>query len=265
MFDYLTAVCDSCGHTVKVSVEHGGRRAKCPKCEGVIEIPKSGDTSVRLRSDRELTQQARAKMGRGAESDSERPAGRSAGRHPTAKLRRPPAPGAARRTALIVTLIATAAVVIGIAVILLRGSGSAPPPPPPPARKPAPPAPAPAPAPPVDPHAQDKEDLRDRVKEYVRVLNEKNDLTKIAEFYHPTDLDKLRRSFGILGFDDKLTYENVQAKMIEFPAGEDATVTIAFTRVLTSGSKDEKSEAQRVLKWRKVDGKAWLITSQPEP
>jgi hypothetical protein len=264
MFDYLTAVCDSCGHTVKVTVEHGGRRAKCPKCEGIIEIPRKGDTSVRLRSDRELNQEARAKMGRGPDSDPEHPVVRAGGRG-TARMRRPAEkPRKARRAALIVTLIATAAVVAGIIVVLLKDSGETPAAPPAaPIRKPAPPPPRPPPAPPVDPRAQDKESLRDRVMQYVRILNEKNDLTEIARFY-TADMDKIRKAFGILGFDDKLTYEDVQVKTIEFPAGEDAAVSIAFTRVLTSGGKETKDEAVRVFKLAKVDGK-WMITSPPEP
>src|SRR6266850_4079400 len=155
MTDHLIAVCKLCGHTVRISLEHGGRRAKCPKCDGIIEIPK-GETSIRLRSDRELTREARAKAGRtGPDTDSDAPAARSGGRHTTARIRRVARKEApARRVALVVTVVATAAIVAGIAIVLLKrpagGATSGPPPPtvPAPGKKPHPPAP-PAPPPPV--------------------------------------------------------------------------------------------------------------------
>src|SRR5258705_5144770 len=65
MTDYLVAMCDSCGHHVRVSLEHGGRRAKCPKCAAIIEIPKTESGILRLRTVTELTRETRAKAGRG--------------------------------------------------------------------------------------------------------------------------------------------------------------------------------------------------------
>src|SRR5688572_1508482 len=111
MVDYLVAVCRSCGHTVHISAEHQGRRAKCPKCDGIIEIPKS-DTSIRIRSDRELTRDARAKAGKtGPDTDHDRTSGRT-GRHGTGHYRRAvPKPSGPRRLALVITLIATAVIV----------------------------------------------------------------------------------------------------------------------------------------------------------
>jgi hypothetical protein len=121
MSDYLTAVCRFCGHAVKMTVEHGGRRAKCPKCEGIIEIPK-GETSLRLRSDRELTSEARAKAGKGPDTDLEDTPSQ-AGRTGAARVRRtalpPKRPASRRNTALIITLIATALVIGGIVAILV--------------------------------------------------------------------------------------------------------------------------------------------------
>src|SRR6185503_5753496 len=121
MTDHLIAVCKLCGHTVRISLEHEGRRAKCPKCEGIIDIPKS-ETSVRLRSDRELTREARAKAGRGPDSDPETPAAGLAGRHTSVRMRRAAVKQAppARKWTLIVTLVATAALVAGIVIIILR-------------------------------------------------------------------------------------------------------------------------------------------------
>ncbi len=265
MTDHLIAVCKLCGHTVRISLEHGGRRAKCPRCDGIIEIPK-GETSVRLRSDVELTKEARAKAGRmGPDSDNDIGAARP-GAHPTtARMRRVvKKPGPARRMALVVTLIATAAVLGGIVLIIFKQPPAktvpaAPPPPPP--KKPPPPPP---PAPPPDPHAVEKEEMKDLIRKFVEVFN-KNDLPKLVGFY-TCDLDTLRKAFGVLSIDDLLTYEDVKIKSIEFPE-RDIKVTIVFNRVLkntATGVAEKQEGVERVLVWSVVDGK-YKLSSKPEP
>jgi len=271
MSDYLIAVCKLCGHTVRISLEHGGRRAKCPRCDGIIEIPKGG-TSVRLRSDLELTREARAKAGRmGPDSDPDAPAARSAGKHTTARMRRvarKPAP--ARRVALVVTLVATAAIIGGIALVLFKrpgeGSPAAPPPPtaPAPGRK-IPPAPPTPPPPPPPPFAAEREEITDRLRNYVKDFNT-NDLNKLAKYY-ACDLDTLRRAFGALPIDTEVTYENTKAKSIDVSNSSELRLTLTFDRVLTNTEtkKAEKQEgAERVLAWTRKEGK-WVITSAPEP
>jgi hypothetical protein len=272
MSDYLIAVCKLCGHTVRISLEHGGRRAKCPRCDGIIEIPK-GDTSVRLRSDLELTREARAKAGRtGPDSDPDAPAARITGRHTSVRIRRvaakPSAPG--RRIALIATLVATAAIIGGIAIVLLKKSGGEAAPAAPPASIPGPAKktphpPTPPPPPPPPPFAAEREEITDRLRNYVKEFNT-NDLNKLAKFY-ACDLDTLRRAFGALPIDTEVTYENAKAKSIDVTNANELRLTLAFDRVLTNTEtkKSDKQEgAERVMAWTKKEGK-WVITSPPEP
>lgn len=44
MSESIAARCAGCGHVVRVPVSFGGRKAKCPKCAGVIVIPAAGET-----------------------------------------------------------------------------------------------------------------------------------------------------------------------------------------------------------------------------
>jgi hypothetical protein len=271
MSDYLIAVCKLCGHTVRISLEHGGRRAKCPRCDGIIEIPK-GETSVRLRSDLELTREARAKAGRtGPDSDLDTPAARIAGRHTSVRIRRvaakPSAPG--RRIALIATLVATAAIIGGIAIVLLKKSGgetppAAPPSIPGPAKKtPHPPTPPPPPPPP--PFAAERVEIEERLKKYVEDFNT-NDLNKLVKYY-ACDLDTLRRAFGVLPIDTEVTYQKWKAKAIDVLNENECRVTLTFDRALTNTEtkKSDKQEgAERILSWTRKEGK-WVITSPPEP
>lgn len=272
MSDHLIAVCKSCGHTVRISLEHGGRRAKCPRCDGIIEIPKS-ETSVRLRSDTELTREARAKAGRlDSDSDPDAPAARIQGRHTSIRMRRvaakPPAP--ARRIALIATLVATAAIIAGIALVLFKGSGGGTPPTPPPSSTPGPAKKPPQPPtlpppPPPPPFAAERGEIEERLREYVREFNT-NDLNKLAKYY-ACDLDTLRRAFGVLPIDTELAYQDYKAKTIDVLSANECRVTLTFDRVLTNTEtkKSEKQEgAERLLVWTRKEGK-WVITSPPEP
>jgi len=271
MTDYLIAVCKLCGHTVRISLEHEGRRAKCPKCEGIIDIPKS-ETSIRLRSDRELTREARAKAGRGPDSDLDTPAPGLAGRHTSVRMRRAAVKQAppARKWTLIVTLVATAALIGGIAIILLRkpsGDSAAPAPAgaQAPVKKPvAPPTPAPKKEEPADPRASEIEAIKTRAYKYVKVFN-LNDMTKLQEFYS-CDLTTLTKAFGNILNDSELTYEDVTVTNVEF-ADPKIMTTLSFTRVrkYTEGGKVVKEEGvKRVLVWVEFDGKK-VITSAPEP
>lgn len=267
MTDYLIAVCKSCGHTVRISLEHGGRRAKCPKCEGIIEIPK-GETSIRLRTDRELTREARAKAGKtGPDTDHDMPGVRSRGKHATARMRRVAPKAGPRRTGLVITLVATAAVIVGIAIVLLgKPAGetgtNAPPSPAFPSPKGPPPLP---PSPPPDPNLALRETIRGRVFEYVGVFNKSNP-AKIAEFY-TCDVDTVRKAFGILpSMDHELKYEDVKIKTFEF-ADPEVRTTIAFNRILKNtetGASESQPDAERVLTWTKV-GEKWMISSPPQP
>jgi hypothetical protein len=266
MTDSLIAVCKLCGHTVRISFEHGGRRAKCPKCEGIIEIPK-GETSVRLRSDRELTREARAKAGRGPDSDPDFPAARSGGRG-TARMRRatpkPAAPASkGRRLVMIITLVATVAIVAGIVIIIMEqpsGETSAahakkPPPTPPP-----PPVKEKEKEPPADPRI---DMIKSRVGQFVGVFN-RNDVTRLTEWY-TADVAALTRAFGNILTDSELSYEDVKVKSVEFPDPNIKT-TITFTRIrkYADGKVDKQENTERVLTWTQRESK-WVISSPPEP
>jgi hypothetical protein len=263
MVDYLVAVCRACGHTVHVSTVHQGRRAKCPQCDAIIEIPKN-ETSIRIRSDRELTREAREKAGKGPESDPNQHA-QSRSRHQTGKYRRVvPKKSGTKRMGLILTLVATVLIVAGILVVLLKNSGDSketggpksgvktPPPPPPP--------------PPPDPRAADKEAFRDRVKDYVRDFNS-NNLNRVAAHYANADIDAMRKAFGeaLPSMDSEIAYEKVEIKSIDF---QDPNVSVKFTvdrvvRNKESGASETKEGVERLIVWTKV-GEKYLITSPPQ-
>lgn len=269
MTDHLIAVCKLCGHTVRISLEHGGRRAKCPKCEGIIEIPR-GETSVRLRSDRELTREARAKAGRGPDSDPDTPAPGPGTRHGTARIRRVPhkTSSPARSWTLIATLVATVAVIAGIVLILFKGSPKdASKAAPPPAASPVAPKKTPPPGPPPPPvkETDPREDMiKTRLYTWVNVFN-RNDMTRLTEYY-TSDVSVLTRAFGNILTDSELRYEGVKVKSVEFP-DPDIKTTIVFTRIrkYADGGREDKQEAvERVLVWTKKDDK-WVISTPPEP
>jgi hypothetical protein len=44
MAETIAATCMGCGHIVRVPSSFGGRKAKCPKCAGIIVIPSAGET-----------------------------------------------------------------------------------------------------------------------------------------------------------------------------------------------------------------------------
>ena len=268
MLEHLIAVCKSCGHTVRISIEHGGRRAKCPKCEGIIEIPK-GETSIRLRSDLELTREARAKAGRGPESDPSAPAARTS-KGATGRIHKKAAPAPKAKPKgklpLILTVVATAIVLAGIVILLSRQSGNSAvstPPPAPPAKKTPPPPPAPPP-PPVDPHAMERAAILDRLDAFVKAFNSHN-LNLMAPFY-TADSTTLTRAFGALPVDTEVTYEKFEAKSIEF-AQDEIKMTLIVDRVLTdteSGKSEKQSGVERHLVWVPRNEK-WVISSPPEP
>jgi ribosomal protein S27E len=266
---YLRAVCGSCGHRVRVSVEHAGRRAKCPKCTAIITFPASAQAYVG-RTDTELTREAQAKAG--ATDDvittsqllPELPPARIAGRGTTLRVR-PVVHAPKRQTALIVaTLVGAVAILAGMAALIFNKSDRAPstPPEPPPAVPVK--APPPPPAPPPDPHEAQRSEIMTRLHRFVKVFNT-NDLNKLVEFYD-CDIDTLRRAFGALPIDMEVRYENHQAKSIDFAANE-IRVTLVFDRVLTNTEtkKSEKQEgAERVLTWTRKE-KKWVISGAPQP
>lgn len=270
MADFLRAVCKSCGHHVQISVEHGGRRAKCPKCDGVIEIPK-GETSMRLRSDRELTSEARAKAGRtGPDSDHDTPAARIEGRNTSVRMRRVVATkkaGPGRTWVMVATLVATVAIIGGIALVLLKkspGESETTAPPPAPAGTARKPPPPPPPGPPPDPNAAAREVIMDRFKVFLKAFNT-NDLNKMAPFY-TCDLATLTKAFGKLPVGTEVDYEKFEATQIDF-APTEIKMTLTIDRVVTdTEAKTSKTEegVQRVLVWTLKDEK-WLISSPPEP
>ena len=260
MVDYLVAVCDSCGHTVHISTEHQGRRAKCPRCDGIIKIPGS-ETSVRLRSDRELTREARAKAGKtGPETDHERPAARSS-RHATGKYKKVvPKPPSSKSLPLILTLVATGVVVVVIAIVLLKGGSTeheskA-------AGKSAQP-PAPPPPPPPDPRAGDRRAVEERVSDFVRAFNT-NNLNEVASFY-TADIDTVRKAYGVLpSLDSEIKYEKPEIKSIDFQ-DPNVLVKISVRRVIRNketGSADAKDGVERVLIWTKVS-EVYKIANPP--
>ena len=266
MRDHLIAECKSCGHHVRISPEHGGRRAKCPKCDGIIEIP-TGETSVRLRSDRELTREARAKAGRGPESDHALEAVTPiAGRHTSIRSRRvvPRKSSPGRTWAMIATLVATAAIIGGILIIMFKKAPGDTPSAAPPAA-PAAPAPKPAPPPlPPDPNAAAREEIMSRFRAYLTAFNT-NDLNKMAPFY-ACDLPTLTKSFGKLAVGTEVDYSKFEAKSIEF-APDEIKMTLIVDRVLAdTESKTSTTEegVERVLVWTQKEGK-WVISSPPEP
>jgi len=266
---YLRAVCGSCEHRVRVSVEHAGRRAKCPKCAAIISFPASAQ-AYPVRSDTELTRDARAKAGEvedvittGQLLPEPLPT-RVEGRGTTLRMR-PVVHAPKRQTPLIIaTLVGAVATLIGIGVLLFREPERTPsktpePPPTAPPRKPPPP-----PTQPPDPHAAERSEIMTRVHRFVKVFNT-NDLNKLVEFYD-SDLDILRRAFGVLPLDTEVRYDNHQAKSIDFGANE-IRVTLTLDRVLTNTEtkKSEKQEGiERVLTWTRK-GEKWVISGPPEP
>ena len=269
MTDYLAATCRHCGHTVHITLEQGARRAKCPKCEGIIEISK-GDTSVRLRSDRELNQEARAKAGRGPDTDKEIPAQRPGGRG-TARMRRaaPPPKKAAKggKLGLIIGLVAAAVVLIIIVIVLMKkspGESAATPPPPPAMKAPTPPPPAEKKKPDEPPPDPRIETIKTRIASWVRTFN-LNDLTKLAEYY-TSDISALTRAFGNILTDSEIRYANVEVKAVEFLEPDiKTTLTLSRNRVYSGGGKVEtQAGIERVLTWTLRDGK-YVISSPPEP
>lgn len=46
MADLIHAACTACGHTVKVQASLAGRKARCPKCQGIIQIPRPAEVSA---------------------------------------------------------------------------------------------------------------------------------------------------------------------------------------------------------------------------
>ncbi|HEY3226910.1 MAG TPA: hypothetical protein VGK61_07960 [Planctomycetota bacterium] len=272
MTDYLIAMCDSCGHHVRVSLEHGGRRAKCPKCAAIIDIPRTESGILRLRTDTELTREARAKAGRGdPDSDPSVPAaGRassarsSGGRHTTVHRRVVHPHRKGRRILLIVSLVATLGIMIAIGAILFKrapGTAEAPVPPPPTVPKTPPPPPAEKP----DPYATERGEIQSRLARYIKAFNTNDIENKISDFY-ACDLAALNKAFGGLGMDIKLEYQDWSVASIEFASKEEARVKLKCLRIFTNNDKKttDRDEVERALTWSLKDGK-WKISSHPEP
>ncbi len=59
MVDIIGARCLSCSHIVRVPASLGGRKAKCPKCNGIITIPCPGDSTVEFVNDADLPEVAK--------------------------------------------------------------------------------------------------------------------------------------------------------------------------------------------------------------
>jgi len=275
MTDYLIAMCDSCGHHVRVSLEHGGRRAKCPKCAAIIEIPRTESGILRLRTDTELTREARAKAGRGdpdsdptvPAADRTRPSRSSGGKHTTVhrKVVHPKKKGGP--ILLVISLIATVGIMVAIGVILLKKppgttEATAPPPPPAPPSKaiPAPPKP-----PPVENEAE-RDEIVSRLGAYIRAFNTNDIDNKIAE-YHDCDAAVLKKAFGKLGGDFLVTYEpkeKLEVAKFEWSGKNEARVTFKCVRAFTENNTTDRKDIEKTLTWVKKDGK-WKIAGQPDP
>jgi len=275
MTDYLIAMCDSCGHHVRVSLEHGGRRAKCPKCAAIIDIPRTESGILRLRTDTELTREARAKAGRGdPDSDPTVPVAdrgsssrSSGGRHTTVHRRLVHPSGKGRRVVLIVSLVATLGIMIAIGVILLKkppgaGEAVAPPPTAPPPKPPPPAPPKPAPV----ENETEREEILDRMKEYIKAFNTNDIDNKIAPF-HDCDLGVLRKAFGSLGDTFLVTYDaKLDTAKFDWVSKREARVTFKCRRTFTVNNTYAYKELEKTLTWVfKEDEKKWKISSPPEP
>lgn len=264
---YLRAVCGSCGHRVRVSVEHAGRRAKCPKCQAIIVFPNSAQAYAG-RTDTELTRDARAKAGEVEDVITtgqllpEPLPSRVEGRGTTLRMR-PVVHAPKRQTPLIIaTLVGAVAALVGIGVLLFsppeRTASNAPEPPPTaPPRKPPPQAP---PAPP--PFEKERAEVSDRFTRFIKAYNE-NDVGKLAGFYE-AEPRQVRQAFEEVFFRSTLKYEDWRVVRMDFEAGK-AVLQFRFNRIRTTdGAKEELKDQEKTLTWIRKDD-AWVISDKPEP
>jgi len=265
---YLRAVCGSCEHRVRVSVQHAGRRAKCPKCGTIITFPASSQ-AYPARSDTELTRDARAKAGEVVEDvistgqllPEPLPA-RVEGRGTTIRMR-PVVHAPKRQTPLlIVTLVGAVVALGGIGLLLFRDTGK---PPtnsnePPPSAPPKAPPPPPPPA--VVPFEKERNEVSDRFTRFIKAYNE-NDIGKLAGFYE-AEAKVVRQAFEEVFFKSTLKYEDWSVAKLDVETGK-AVLQFRFTKVTTTeGKVEELRDQERTLTWVRKD-EAWVISDPPLP
>jgi|SRR5882672_10828976 len=290
MSDIISARCFGCGHTIKVPVGLGGKKARCPQCTNTISIPNPNDTQHEdILSDADLPEVA-------VDGHKFVPEEGDA-HHPDAVVAEPPpqedSNEARRRNSGTGVRRAVSAQITSSSHPRVQRSGSQPR-----YAGPGPAAPkAPASSnqgmiigivlgvvallivgfvvvnkdssskhPGVKPgkekerereipkntpqYTPEEQALIARTLEYAATVN-RGDTNQVMRFYaYEPDEERKVRIRATELTDGKLTYENPQVKSVNTAGG-----TVTFTH----GGGKEKS-----LQWKQVDG-VWLIAEKPSP
>ncbi len=280
MSDIISAKCFGCGNTVKVPIALGGKKARCPQCGDVINIPNTpnvGDTNSELVADADLPEVAREGEVIGPDDEiiqpdqvSENPArteptpsrvrrAKGTGRRPgsssrTANVqgrgtqsRKPAAPprSPGSPTGLYIG-IGVGVLVLVLAAVGLSGGGEKKGPRKSPKDKgedivkPPPPA------------AVDSE-LEGRFLEWVRAINRSDPKAVLA--YHTfseADASAVRKAvYDLVGGGTR--FENVTVK-----GADPASGVVAFSYASAPGGPLQ----ERTLQWSRVDG-VWHVQGKP--
>jgi hypothetical protein len=293
MTDIIRAVCPSCGLTIRVAGEHAGKKAKCPKCAGVITIPRSPDTAAGVVPDSELpTVGEEAPAAEPAHAHAKgahhpppeaAPEGAHAGgehahepHHPhyergkphfikkgTARRVVPMHPRSTRKTIIFAGMYALVAIAIGGLVwwMMTRPGGGLPG-----ERAERDAAQAPPPPPPM---SQAEIDVRDRFFSYIRTCGSSSgDTKKIAEFYVAERRPDVVQFFNNILESRWLKYDKcfiASVTMTDTTASMEVTFDRISTDRNTTPGKDPRKtdkDQKRTIGWTLVDG-LWLIADAP--
>lgn len=292
MADIIRASCPGCGLTIRVAAEHGGKKAKCPKCAGVITIPKAADSDAGIVPDSDLPRvgeeapaEAHAHAKGGAHAPPPEPAAGEAhagAAHPdpahghahyergkahfmkkgTARRTVPMHPRSTRKTIIFASMYFLVAVGIGGLVwwMMTRETGGLPG-----QRSERNAEPAPPPPPPM---SQAEIDVRDRFIAYMRTCGTTSDTKKIAEFYVAERRPDVVQFFNNILESRWLKYDKCAVATVTL-TDTTANMEVTFDRVSTDRNatpgqdpKKTDKDQKRTISWTLVDG-LWLIADAP--
>ena len=289
MVDIIGAKCFSCGFIVRVPATLGGRKAKCPKCNGVIPIPTPGDSTMDFITDDQLPEVAKDEevvdgeiIEEGAEDESiedgppdesepeeeeeaaprsgrDRPSairrntGTSKGtRAPQTRRRGGPSSKSSSTGIIIGVVLALAGLVAVIALIAMKKGG------PTGGGKPIEDeGGVSTPKPSADETA--KAEVTQRWNEWIAAINN-SDVKALGGLYATSEAARKEavNYFDAIFFKGKLAYRN--ARDLSITMGKTtAALTFTVDRESSAGSETDVKISQS---WEKTDS-AWLLTDKP--
>ncbi len=289
MADLITATCAACAHSVRVPLSYSGRRAKCPKCQGVIQIP--APEAPPAEPDPFAPFPDEPPPPPPADSDQTRISAPTWDEADPGAAEPAPAPAAAgrrsshggtgvrgRKSSLIAAaankpdskapvIITVVLLVVGLGALgaALFGHFSKKARPAATAGPSADPSADPGATPvPGDPAALAKAEIESRTRDWIAAFNT-NDPRNLEPFYA---MSQRELNQALDSFFSNHTWSLEKVELVEVtPGGETAYVKLKYDRVKIerlSKFRSEEPGRERLLNWKKVDGR-WVLNGPPEP